>query len=150
MNGSRRAQSGQRQSGERREAQPQHDWAHIKFGSKIDPELFSSVALSAAQQVSKAGDKVNKPTQLRRFYDELCLWEQRVLEQQESFDDCLPFIRMLNAKVAYAKGRDLVDDTYQSLFQHTLNEIKDAASLRTCKLFWEAFTGFYKQERPRD
>lgn len=152
MNGARGMQSGRKNahSAERREAQPQHDWSQIKFGEKIDPELFSSIAQSAAKKVNEAGRRCNKPTQLRRFYDELCLWEQRVRERQESFHDYLPFIRMLNAKVAYAKGRELVDDTYLTLFQHTLKEVQDPVSLRTCKLFWEAFTGFYKQERPKD
>jgi CRISPR-associated protein Csm2 len=54
---------------------------------------------------------------------------------------------MLNAKAAYAKGRNLVDENFVSLLAHTLKEVEDAKTLTICKLFWEAFTGFYKQER---
>jgi CRISPR-associated protein Csm2 len=125
-----------------------HDagFAGVKFARPLDPELFNSIAKDAAEKVAAVNDR-NRSTQLRRFYDELCLWELRVTQHPEKFPDYLPFIRMLNAKVAYAEGRKLVDRTYVSLLHHTLREIKDPESLAACKLFWEAFTGFYKQER---
>jgi len=121
----------------------------IKFGKPLNSELFNAIAKEAARVVAQDQNR-NKPTQLRRFYDELCLWELRVIQKPEKFNDYLPFIRMLNAKVAYAEGRKLVDGTYASLLHVTLSEVKDPESLTNCKLFWEAFTGFYKQERPRD
>jgi hypothetical protein len=31
--------------------------------------------------------------------------------------------------------------------QHTLAEVVSPQTLTTCKHFWEAFMGFYKQER---
>lgn len=119
----------------------------ITFSGKLDPELFNSKARQAAQAVASAHDR-NKPTQLRRFYDELCMWEEKVARSPKKFDEYLPFIRMLNAKAAYAEGRKLVDRTFVELFQKTLAEVKDPPTLTTCKLFWEAFMGFYKQERP--
>jgi CRISPR-associated protein Csm2 len=66
----------------------------------------------------------------------------------EKFDDYLPFIRMLNAKAAYAKGRKLVDDKYVGLLFSGLQQVTDPETLHTFKLFMEAFMGFYKQERP--
>ena len=66
----------------------------------------------------------------------------------EKFDDYLPFIRMLNAKAAYAKGRKLVDDKYVGLLNSGLQQVTDSDTLHTFKLFMEAFMGFYKQERP--
>jgi len=125
-------------------SKPQFD---IRFNKPIDPELFNSKAQRAAQSVGK-DDRVNKPTQLRRFYDELALWETRTSQQPAKFEEFLPFIRMLNAKAAYAEGRKLVDRTFVNLLSHTLTEVKDAESLTACKLFWEAFMGFYKVERP--
>lgn len=130
------------------------DLTPIKFGGKPEPELFNSIARDAARSVAFRDDgrpkNENKPTQLRRFYDELVLWETRVSQQPDKFDDFLPFIRMINAKAAYAEGRRLVDRTFVDLIHHTLSEVKDAKSMTTCKLFWEAFVGFYKQERPKD
>lgn len=122
-------------------------WGTIRFAKPIDPELFNRRAQEAAKRVAQDRSR-NNPTQLRRFYDELILWEARVTQQPEKFEDYLPFIRMLNAKVAYAEGRKLVDRTFVTLMHHTLGEVKNPDSLTICKLFWEAFMGFYKQERP--
>jgi CRISPR-associated protein Csm2 len=122
-------------------------FASVRFSKPLQPELFNTIAKDAAKRVAAASRDRNKSTQLRRFYDELCLWDLRVAQQPGRFEEYLPFIRMLNAKVAYAEGRKLVDATYVDLLHHTLREVKDAESLSVCKLFWEAFTGFYKQER---
>lgn len=129
---------------------PAFDVTRIRFTQPLDPELFNSIAEAAAKAVG-ANHRSNKPSQLRRFYDELMLWESRVARQQGRFDEYLPFIRMINAKVAYARGRNqLVDDQFVTLMQHTLKQITDAQSLTICKLFWEAFLGFYKKIRPSD
>ena len=144
--GQQRGNPGSRQSQPAGQTQ-ETMFAGIKFGRPLDPELFNSIARDAAKNVAAAPRERNKSTQLRRFYDELCLWDLRITQQPEKFSDYLPFIRMLNAKVAYAEGRKLVDRTYVNLLHHTLREVKDRESLAACKLFWEAFTGFYKQER---
>lgn len=123
------------------------DFNDIKLAMPLDPELFNNKAKKAAQAVSDGDHQRNKSTQLRRFYDELVAWESRVNQQPGKFEEYLPFIRMLNAKAAYAEGRKLVDRTYITLLQHTLGEVKDPETLTACKLFWEAFMGFYKQER---
>jgi CRISPR-associated protein Csm2 len=130
--------------------QPREWFDRIRFGRPLDAELFNSIAQQAAQRVSAADRNRNKSSQLRRFYDELCMWEEKVSRQPDKFAEYLPFIRMLNAKAAYAEGRKLVDRTFVELFAHTLQEISSAETLTTCKLFWEAFMGFYKQERPND
>lgn len=124
--------------------------SNIRFASP-NAELFNSIAKERAQAVKGDDDRVNKPTQLRRFYDELLLWETRVSQQPleaqaAKFAECLPFIRMLNAKAAYANGRKLVDRNFVDLMHHTLSEVSSPQTLTTCKYFWEAFMGFYKQE----
>ncbi len=121
----------------------------IRFVKPLDPELFNSTALKAAKEVARSG-RSNKPSQLRKFYDELLTWEARVAQRPDKFPEYLPMIRMLNAKVAYAEGRKLVDAVFVDLMRHTLSEVKDPETLSICKLFWEAFMGFYKKEGPRE
>ncbi|CAK0766170.1 CRISPR-associated protein Csm2 [Gammaproteobacteria bacterium] len=143
-----RSSPGGRPFARQEESAPLPQFTRIIFsGQPLNPELFNSIALESAQAVSRSDTQRNKSTQLRRFYDELVLWENRANQQPGKFDEYLPFIRMLNAKAAYAEGRKLVDRTFVALLRHTLAEVKDAASLTACKLFWEAFMGFYKQER---
>ena len=66
------------------------------------------------------------------------------------FDEYLPFIRMINAKAAYALGRNLVDDNYVKLINESLKQVDSTETLRNFKLFMEAFMGFYKEKRPKD
>ncbi len=115
----------------------------------LAPELFNTVARQAAEIVAE-NRSLNKPSQVRKFYDELCMWEAKVSAEPTRFNDYLPFILMLNAKLAYAKGRKLVDDHFSKLIGDCLKQVKDPDTLRICKLFFEAFLGFYKELRPSD
>ena len=126
-----------------------------KTDNKLNPDLFNGIAKNAAEEVARGGDRVNKSTQLRKFYDEIVLWDNKVLRHPkkmhlEKFDEYLPFIQMLNAKVAYAEGRKLVDPNFVSLLNTGLKQVKCPETLHTFKLFMEAFMGFYKQVRPKD
>ena len=121
-----------------------------KTDDKLDPELFNTSCSRGCS--THSGDDPrktdNKPTQLRKFYDEIVLWDNKVQLHPEKFDEYLPFIRMLNAKVAYAEGRKLVDHNFVKLLNNGLQQVTNPETLHTFKLFMEAFMGFYKQERP--
>lgn len=131
-------------------------------------DLFDSVARQIAEEIArpevierkwnnklkrdewvvKSLKNANKSTQLRKFYDEICMWEEKS-RTHESFERNLPFIKMLNAKAAYAKGREHVDDKFVAFVAACLNQIKssDAEALKVfknLKTLFEAFMGFYK------
>lgn len=108
--------------------------------------LFDTDAERIARKIAQPQQReANKASQLRGFYDEIVMWEQRARRMSaEEFAQHLPLIRMLNARVAYAKGRKLVDDNFFELMRHCLGQVDDYASLRHCKLFFEAFMGFFK------
>ena len=109
--------------------------------------LFSDIAKNKADEIAKEGaayDK-NKPTQLRGFYDEILNWEQRSRQLSDTdFVAQLPLIHMIIAKVAYAKARNHVTDKYEQLIRECISAVKTRTELRNCKLFFEAFMGFYK------
>lgn len=119
----------------------------------IPATLFSDIAQEKARTVHEGrGRDNNKSTQLRRFYDELVMWFEKVQfertpkEREAKYAEVAPFIQMLVAKVAYAKGRGHVDDNFEKLFAHLIREIQDVSSLKHAKLFMEAFMGFYKAQ----
>lgn len=119
----------------------------IKF-NLIDAELFNNVAQQTAQTLADTQRREqNKSTQIRRFYDELLMWETKATQNPSKFAEYLPFIRMLNAKAAYAEGRGHVDSNFTMLIQHCLQQVTDDKTLRTFKLFFEAMLGFYKLEK---
>lgn len=71
---------GDRSHGRRddRETAPAIDVAPIRFGDKIDPRLYSDIAEEAAKTVGTGHRQKNAPTQLRRFYDELVMLQEKV------------------------------------------------------------------------
>lgn len=129
---------------------PDIDLSQVRFGANLEAQLFNEVAQHCAKTISESNQRCNKPSQLRRFYDELLMWVAKVEQAPERFAEYRPFILMLNAKAAYAKGRDLVDANFVALLAHCLRQAEDAKTLGQVKLFLEAFLGFYKAERPRE
>lgn len=137
----------------------------IVFGKALKDDLFFEVAKAKSLEIFQGGlnqrgtqDK-NKSTQLRKFYDELVMWTDKVhsigkLEpgqkseavREARYRDSAPFIKMMNAKVAYAKGRNHVDDSFEAMFSHCIKSVSNAETLKHAKLFMEAFMGFYKAQ----
>ena len=128
----------------------------IKFGEGKSPDIFSKIADEAAFETKYTKDKFgelkkndkNKNTQLRKFYDELAMWNERVqLDQTDKlakFKELEPFIKMLKAKVAYAKGRKHIDYNFMNIFNKTVDEIRCPQTLKEAKLFMEAVMGYCK------
>jgi CRISPR-associated protein Csm2 len=140
--------------GGRQEPAASVDLSRVRFataeGQPLDADLFAAVAERCARTVDDVNKKLNKPSQLRKFYNELCMWDERVRLEPQKFAEFLPFIRMLNAKAAYAKGRELVDVNYEALMNHCLKQVTSAETLHRCKTFFEAFMGYYKVVRDHD
>ncbi|MBH2042549.1 MAG: type III-A CRISPR-associated protein Csm2 [Comamonadaceae bacterium] len=139
--------------------------SQIVFGKNLRDDLFSEVAKEKAFEIFQGGldprgnQSRNKSTQLRKFYDELVMWADKVqtvvkLEpgqkssdvREERYRQSAPFIKMMNAKVAYAKGRGHVDESFEAMFSHCIKTISNAETLKHAKLFMEAFMGFYKAQ----
>lgn len=121
----------------------------IKFGNEKSAEIFSDIAQRAAKHI-KTNKNLNKTTQLRKFYDELAMWNDRVQLVRENkegkFQELMPFIKMLKAKVAYAEGRKNVDKKFSDIFNRCIDQINNVETLRDAKLFMEAVMGFCKLE----
>ncbi len=118
----------------------------IQF-TTISPELFDCIADKTADFIAESGNgNKNNPTQLRRFYDEIVMWHDKLKNNSDKYPEYIPFIKMLNAKVAYSKGRDHVDENYKKLMSHCLRQLdnEDVKTFFNFKLFMEAFMGFYK------
>jgi len=123
----------------------------IKLQTPVSVGLFADIAEDKAIAVARAGGRRNnKSTQLRKFYDELVMWFDKVnLERTKDAKVCkyteiAPFIKMMKAKVAYAKGRDHVDTCFEQMFSELIRQIDGPETLKHAKLFMEAFMGFYK------
>lgn len=125
---------------------------------KLAEELASPAILIEVRRQGRSTWEVkrerdlNRPAQIRKFYDELCMWEQKA-KDVGMFAAQLPLIKMMNAKVAYARGRELVDDKFVAWFSTCMAQIRDSNEeglmvFRNFRTLFEAFLGFYKQVRP--
>lgn len=117
--------------------------------TNLTKDLFDTVADQCAFAISRTGEKFNQSTQIRRFYDELVMWNERAQASEQAFEESLPFIYMIKSKVAYAKGRGTVDSTFQDFIKKTIDQIVNRKTLNHAKLFMEAVMGFYKQYRTK-
>lgn len=120
-------------------------------GEKEHIELYNSTAEAMALALSTNQNAANKPTQMRRFFDELTLWHQRARDCDDSqFNELLPRIKMLKAKAAYAKGRKHVDETFFEMVKKMIDPLSSKKELERAKLFFEAVLGFSKMHNPKN
>ena len=114
-----------------------------------DPGLFDTLAENQAWALDAEGGRANKnkSTQIRRFYDELVGWQERIGGVDAKFKQYEAFIRMLNAKVAYAKGRGLVGNEFERWFRECIKSTTNAKALDHFRLHFEAVLGFLKALR---
>jgi len=116
----------------------------------LDPKLFSTTAEQWAKKINESGGgKSNKRTQIRKFYDEVVRYNTLAKvnkEDKKDWDNILPYINMLIAKAAYAKGRNnLVTEDFVGLLKDCVVQIRDPRDLDVFTNFFEAFMGFYRQ-----
>jgi CRISPR-associated protein Csm2 len=128
-----------------------------KDGQKgtLDPLLFSKVAEELAIQINEdfrtdRRKKVNKRTQLRKFYDEVLRLNMLARERPMQWDAIKPQVYMLTAKVAYAEGRELVSSNFRKFVKEAVDKVDTPEDLNVFSNLFEAFMGFYRLHGPRN
>ncbi|MDI6796736.1 MAG: type III-A CRISPR-associated protein Csm2 [Desulfatibacillaceae bacterium] len=116
-----------------------------KSNKLVDPFLFSQTAEKFAEQMYRELDKkCNKRTQLRKFYDEVLNFRDRVQKKPEDWPAILPLVQMIIAKAVYAKGRNLVSDGFVNFVRSGIKQIEEPEDLDVFATFFEAFMAFYR------
>lgn len=104
-----------------------------------DVNLFDETAKKVANEISKN----TKTTQIRNFYDYILkLCEE---SKNKPFNEVLPFVKMLNSKVAYAKTRKHVSSEFALMIEDCVKQVNSKDKLDVFKLFFEAVIGFSKK-----
>ena len=119
-----------------------------KVKKELDPTLFSKRAEELAKKIGGEDRNANKSTQLRRYYDEIVRLSTQAKVNDADMNMILPQVHMLVAKVAYAKGRKLVTDSFVEMMQSGIGQINDKEDLLVFTNFLESFIGFYKMHHP--
>lgn len=131
-------------------------WKEGSDKKTLNATLFSTSANELARDFSKSEKKRNKPTQLRRFYDEVQRLQSKLQSTSErpnadqEFENGLAYLHMLIAKAAYAQGRELVTPKFVDFLKHSIQQVESRDDLRVFADFFEAVMAFYKVHRPSD
>ncbi|MBM9520569.1 type III-A CRISPR-associated protein Csm2 [Desulforhopalus vacuolatus] len=109
----------------------------------VDPLLFSQTAETMAKELG--GDfRVNKGTQLRRFFDEVVRFNDAAKNKSIDIEQLLPGLHLIIARAAYAQGRNLVSADFVSFIRSGIEQIQRKEDLRVFTNFFEALMAFYK------
>lgn len=123
-----------------------------KENRKINPGLFSeqaeNLAKLLAEDCTQSRRKFNKPTQIRKFYDEVVRLNLEAKNRTVDWENILPLVNMITAKAAYAKGRELVSDNFLEFIRTSVKQVDEAEDLAVFANLFEAFYGFYKLHCP--
>lgn len=127
----------------------------IVLDYKDNEQLFGDIAKNWAKQIENesfndrgGSNGKNKSSQIRTFYD-------KVLELQEKSEgmgdeqykkEVYPFVVMLRSKVAYAKSRGLISNTFEKMINQCVSEAQTTEKMRNFKYFFEALIGFYPKK----
>ncbi len=109
----------------------------IELDYQKDVDLFDKTAKEWAEEINKT-----KKTQARNFYEKILELENKA--KSESWENVLPFVKMLNSKVAYGVSRKVVSYEFQEMMTQCISQIKTKEDLKIFKLFFEAVLGFFK------
>ena len=98
---------------------------------------------------AKKNNKSNiNSAQLRRFYSEVKTLERIWItrgQTNEAFAALLPQIKILKAKAAYAKGREVAPQYFQTWMSAHVNAVNSPKDFEAFLLHFEAVIGFSKQ-----
>jgi len=122
----------------------------IELDYTKDVELFNKTAESWASKIGHGKGGVQN-TQMRKFYDQVLNLQQKAkqISEEDFQSDLLPFVKMLNSKVAYASTRSsgggkIVNSEFVNMMSSCINQVGNKKDLNTFKLFFEAVIGFHK------
>lgn len=118
----------------------------------IDEKTFDVTAQKWSRVIANTERGMEK-NQLRKFYDKVLEFEEK---SNKVNDDAfkkkvLPFIKMLNSKVIYAKNKQngSVNIAFVEFMQDAIGKIQDKNTLLNFKYLYESILGFYEKENPR-
>lgn len=102
-----------------------------------NPNLFDTIAKEWSVKIERT-----KKTQARNFYEKVLELEN--MSKTHEWQEVVPFVKMLNSKVAYAVNRKVVSFEFQEMMESCISQVNKPEDLKVFKLFFEAVLGFFK------
>ncbi|HBD08000.1 MAG TPA: type III-A CRISPR-associated protein Csm2 [Syntrophobacteraceae bacterium] len=110
-------------------------------------DIFSTTAEKMASVFAEANDRINKRSQIRKFYDEVIRLNSMAKTSDENWENLLPYVHMLIAKATYAEGRNLVSNDFVKFMKDCIKQIETQMDLQVFADLFESLMGFYRKYR---
>ena len=126
----------------------------IELDYKKDGELLNLTAKKIAESIG-AGRGGVQNTQIRKFFDQVLDLNNRAKHSDDFNGEILPFVKMLNSKVAYAStrkgaGGNIINKAFVDMMNSCVKQVNSKETLKVFKLFFEAVIGFHKSLEGRN
>lgn len=122
-----------------------------KSKNEVNPLAFSELAQKIAKKISDEGGgkkgRQNKSSQLRKYYDVIFNLNQRAKVEGANWNAILAQLHRQLALVHYAKGRNLVTDSFVKMMDELIKAVNNKEDLQIVTDFLESFMAFYKEYR---
>jgi CRISPR-associated protein Csm2 len=114
----------------------------FKTDDKKLAEMFGEKAEKIAKKLESSKDITT--TQFRKFYDKVLELNDKAqnLSDDEFAIKVLPFLKMLNSKVSYAKTRRVCGNGFETLMGQSIKKVNSVEELQNFKYFLESIIGF--------
>ncbi len=121
----------------------------IELDYEQHEQLFGDIAQKWTKQIENESDRTkNKINQIRTFYEKVMELQEKSegMNDEQYKKEVFPFVVMLKSKVAYAKTRSLVSDTFEKMISQCVDEATTPKKMQNFKYFFEAIIGFYPKK----
>lgn len=112
--------------------------------NKIKIDLFDTQAENAAEEIIKEGKKEhkNKINQIRIFYNQFIVINEKINNSEENFRRQLPYIKMIKARAKYSKGRKNIGNYFENFLLKCIDEVNTLKDFKIICSFFEAVVGY--------
>lgn len=108
--------------------------------NKIKLDLFDAQAEKAAKEIIEEGK--NKINQIRIFYNQFIVINEKINNSEENFRRQLPYIKMIKARAKYSKGRKNIGDYFESFLLKCVDKVNTLQDFRLICSFFETVVGY--------
>jgi len=125
-----------------------------KGKQQITIDLFSVKAEEIIKSISFKDNRGNEKreldkNQIRRFYNDVVVISSKInnaKDKELEFEKQLPYLNMINAKVAYSKARKLITgDNFSDYIKKSIQQVNDLDDFKVfCSLFESVIAYFGK------
>ncbi|MHB1661180.1 MAG: type III-A CRISPR-associated protein Csm2 [bacterium] len=108
--------------------------------NKIKLDLFDVQAEKAAKEI--IGEHKNKINQIRIFYNQFIVLNEKINNVEDNFRKQLPYIKMIKARAKYSKGRKNIGGYFENFLIKCVDKVNTLQDFKLICSFFETVVGY--------